>query len=413
MTSNSSLSNNSPSQIISLGPVFKFGGTSMGSIERIEHVADLCLKLKPSAVVVSAMSGETNRLVSLAKEISPRIDVPEYDMLVASGEQVSVSLLSLALRKRGIEPAPMLAPNAGILTDSQFSRASIQKVKGDAIRTAIDNGQLPIIAGFQGVTEDGRLTSLGRGGSDTSAVAIAAGIGAKECVIYTDVDGVFTTDPRICPDARIIRCINYEEMLEMASQGSKVLHIRSVQLAAKWGIRLVVRNTFSDDEGTEMSTIDSPIEGEVVSGVAATQNEAWIQAGASKNPNFNLASVFTALAEKSVNVDIITQSNEQNGIKINFTVAQPDSKIAMETLKTSFPGIILNLREDVAKISIVGVGMRTHAGVAAKMFQTLASQQIDILLVTTSEIKVGCLIPREKMQQAVRTLHKEFISLSL
>lgn len=413
MASNTTLSSNSHSQIIPLGPVFKFGGTSMGSIERIEHVADLCLKLKPSAVVVSAMSGETNRLVSLAKEISTRTDVPEYDMLVASGEQVSVSLLSLALRKRGIEPAPMLAPNAGILTDSQFSRASIQKVKGDSIRSAIEKGQLPIIAGFQGVTEDGRLTSLGRGGSDTSAVAIAAGIGSKECIIYTDVDGVFTTDPRICPEAHIIRKINYEEMLEMASQGSKVLHIRSVQLAAKWGIRLIVKNTFSDDEGTEMSTINSPIEGEVVSGVAATQNEAWIQAGTSKNPHFNLASVFTALAEKNVNVDIITQSQEENGIKINFTIAQPDSKLAIDTLRANFPGVPLYLHEDVAKISIVGVGMRTHAGVAARMFQTLASQKIEILLVTTSEIKVGCLIPREKMQQAVQALHQEFISFRL
>lgn len=409
MATTSMLSSNSSSQIKNLGPVFKFGGTSMGSIERIEHVADLCLKLKPSAVVVSAMSGETNRLVSLANEISNRIDVPEYDMLVASGEQVSVALLSLALRKRGIIPAPMLAPNAGILTDSQFSRASILKVKGEAIKTAIDKGELPIIAGFQGVTEDGRLTSLGRGGSDTSAVAIAAGIGSKECIIYTDVDGVFTTDPRICKDARIIRTINYEEMLEMASQGSKVLHIRSVQLAAKWGIRLVVRNTFSNDEGTEMSTIDTPIEGEVVSGIATTQNESWIQAGSSKDPKFNLAGVFTSLADKGVNVDIITQSNHEGGIKINFTVAQPDAKLALECLKNDFPEIHLNMREDVAKISIVGVGMRTHAGVAARMFQTLAKQSIEILLVTTSEIKVGCLIPREKMNQAVQALHKEFI----
>ncbi|WP_397599946.1 aspartate kinase [Silvanigrella sp.] len=413
MATKSMLSSNSSSQIITIGPVFKFGGTSMGTIERIEHVAELCLKLKPSAVVVSAMSGETNRLVSLASEISNRIDVPEYDMLVASGEQVSVSLLSLALRKRGIEPCPMLAPTAGILTDSQFSRASILKVKGDAIKTALEKGQLPIIAGFQGVTEDGRLTSLGRGGSDTSAVAIAAGIGAKECIIYTDVDGVFTTDPRICKDARIIRTINYEEMLEMASQGSKVLHIRSVQLAAKWGIRLVVRNTFSNDEGTEMSTIDTPIEGEVVSGVAATQNEAWIQAGSSKNQKFNLANVFTILAQKGVNVDIITQSEHEGGMKINFTVSQPDAKLAMETLKSEFTDLKLILREDVSKISIVGVGMRTHAGVAARMFQTLAEQNIDILLVTTSEIKVGCLIPREKMNQAVQALHKEFISFGL
>ncbi|APJ05181.1 aspartate kinase [Silvanigrella aquatica] len=396
-----------------LGPVFKFGGTSLGSVERIEHVANLCLKLKPSAVVVSAMSGETNRLVAMANEISTKNDVPEYDMLVASGEQVSVSLLSLALRKRGIEPAPMLAPTAGILTDSQFSKASILKVKGDAIQAAIAKGHLPIIAGFQGVTEDGRLTSLGRGGSDTSAVAIAAGIGAKECIIYTDVDGVFTTDPRICPDARIIRSIHYEEMLEMASQGSKVLHIRSVQLAAKWGIRLVVRNSFSNDEGTEMSTKDTPIEGEVVSGVAATQNEAWIQAGATKNPQFHLASVFSELAEKKINVDIITQSYEDAGTKINFTVAENDAPLAIETLKTRFPQSPLSFRNDVAKISIVGVGMRTHAGVAARMFQVLAAQNIEILLVTTSEIKVGCLIPREKLKQAVQVLHKEFLSLRL
>lgn len=305
----------------------------------------------------------------------------------------------------------MLAPNAGILTDSQFSRASILKVKGEVICSALEKGQLPIIAGFQGVTEDGKLTSLGRGGSDTSAVAIAAGIGAKECVIYTDVDGVFTTDPRICPDARIIRRINYEEMLEMASQGSKVLHIRSVQLAAKWGIRLVVRNTFSNDEGTEMSTLDSPIEGEVVSGVAAVENEAWIQVGPCQDPKFNLANLFSVLAKESVNVDIITQSNSGDGVKINFTVSQPDAKQALDILKSAFSGISLSLRDDVAKISIVGVGMRTHPGVAARMFQTLAAQNIDVLLVTTSEIKVACLILRNKMQKAVQALHKEFILL--
>ncbi|WGL60880.1 aspartate kinase [Pigmentibacter sp. JX0631] len=409
MQENSTLpiTNQIKNQII--GPVFKFGGTSMGSIERIEHVADLCLKLKPSAIVVSAMSGETNRLVSLANKISERIDVPEYDMLVASGEQVSVSLLSLALRKRGIEPMPMLAPTAGILTDAQFSRANILQVKGEAIKIALEKGLLPVIAGFQGVTEDGQLTSLGRGGSDTSAVAIAAGIGAKECIIYTDVDGVFTTDPRICKKARIIRKINYEEMLEMASQGSKVLHIRSVQLAAKWGIRLVVRNTFSSDEGTEMSTIDEPIEGEIVSGIAASQNEAWIQATCPNSPQFNLSNVFDLLAKKGINVDIINQAEHNNHLKISFTITQTDSNLAMESLKKEFPAITLNLREDVAKISIVGVGMRTHAGVAARMFKTLAKSGIDILLVTTSEIKVGCLILREKVPQAVNALHEEFI----
>lgn len=417
--------------------VFKFGGTSMGSIERIEHVADLCLKLKPLAVVVSAMSGETNRLVALGHKVYERTDVPEYDMLVASGEQVSVALLSLALRKRGIVPAPMLAQHAGIQTDSQFSRASILKINASMIQEPIQRNYLPVIAGFQGVTEDGQLTSLGRGGSDTSAVAIAAAIGAKECVIYTDVDGVYSTDPRICPRAHIVRKINYDEMLEMASQGSKVLHIRSVQLAAKWGVKLIVRNTFTQDEGTEMTIepcsvepknetaqtkseqrksacpTDSAIEGEVVVGIAGTKEEAWIQIGpyrSTKNqPEFSLAQVFSALAEKSINVDIINQNEEPNGIKMNFTVALHDAQRACTALKEMYPDLNMKLRDDVAKISIVGMGMRTHAGVAARMFRTLARDSIEILLVTTSEIKVGCLILRDKLTQATNALHTEFL----
>jgi aspartate kinase len=392
-----------------LQPVFKFGGTSMGSLERIEHVASLCAKLKPSAIVVSAMSGETNRLVGMAKQILNRTDVPEYDMLVASGEQVSVALLSLALRKIGIEPVPMLAPNAGILTDTQFSRASILKINKDMISHHIKLGKLPVIAGFQGVTEDGQLTSLGRGGSDTSAVAIAAAIGAKDCVIYTDVDGVFTTDPRVCPQAKIINKINYEEMLEMASQGSKVLHIRSVQLAAKWNINLFVKNTFSTSEGTQMLTQETPLEGEVVTGIATTQDECWIQIGPYQHPDFNLAFVFTLLADKGVNVDIINQNEEQNSLKLSFTVTQTDETLARETLQEKFESLTIHSRCDVSKISIVGVGMRTHAGVAARMFRTLAKEKIGIFLVTTSEIKVGCLVLRENMNKAVNILHKEFI----
>ncbi len=396
-----------------VGPVFKFGGTSMGSVDRIEHVAEICLRLKPSAIVVSAMAGETNRLIELANKITTKIDVPEYDMLVASGEQVAVSLLSLALRKRGIVPAPMLASKAGVLTDAQFSKASILKVNGGSIHAAITSGKMPVIAGFQGVTEDGQLTSLGRGGSDTSAVAIAAGIGAKECVIYTDVDGVYSTDPRICPEAHIIRKINYEEMLEMASQGSKVLHIRSVQLAAKWGIKLVVKNTFSQDEGTEMVLSESSLEGEIVSGVAASQNESWITAGPSRDPQFNLANVFTTLAEKKINVDIINQIVCEKGNKFHFTVAQADCSASIEVLKNEFKNLELNVNNDVAKISIVGVGMRTHAGVAARMFRCLAENNIEVLLVTTSEIKIGCLIYRGCINKAVQILHKEFVSLSL
>ena len=313
-----------------LAPVFKFGGTSMGSVERIEHVADLCVRLKPSAVVVSAMAGETNRLVGLAAGILPRTDVPEYDMLVASGEQVSVALLSLALRKRGVEPYPMLAPHAGIRTDARFSRALIQSVNREGIVSRVRAGFLPIIAGFQGVTDEGQLTSLGRGGSDTSAVAIAAGMGADTCVIYTDVDGVFTTDPRVCKVARIIPRVNYEEMLEMASQGSKVLHIRSVQLAAKWGIRLVVRNTFSEGEGTEMTSRHASIEGEVVTGVASSPGEAWLTVGPLPRKPDVLARVFSALAVRGVNVDIITQNLEPAGVSVNFTVGETDLAVARE-----------------------------------------------------------------------------------
>ncbi|MCA2959884.1 MAG: aspartate kinase [Silvanigrellales bacterium] len=395
-----------------LGPVFKFGGTSMGSLKRIAHVADLCIEKKPSAVVVSAMAGETNRLVGLARELSPRTDVPEYDMLVASGEQVSVALLSLALRERGLKPWPMLAPQAGIRTDAQFSKALIQSVDRENILRRVREGYLPVIAGFQGVTADGQFTSLGRGGSDTSAVAVAAGLGASECVIYTDVDGVYTTDPRICPTARILRRVNYEEMLEMASQGSKVLHIRSVQLAAKWGIRLFVRNTFSNDEGTEMTNSTasaSPIEGEVVSGVAASNDEAWLTVGPLPCSTNVLFRVFSALAERGVNVDIITQSLDHAQLTVNFTVSGADVLVAEETIRDTFPGVPLQKRTDVAKVSIVGVGMRTHAGVAARLFKALASKAIDVLLVTTSEIKVACLIERSRAVEAVQALHAEFI----
>ena len=392
-----------------MGPVFKFGGTSMGSLERIVHVAELCARLRPAAVVVSAMAGDTNRLVTLAKGLSQRTDVPEYDLLVASGEQVSVALLSLALRERGIIPAPMLAPHAGIVTNSHFSRAQIVSIDKTRILKHINAGEMPIIAGFQGITGEGQFTSLGRGGSDTSAVAIAAGIGTSECVIYTDVDGVYTTDPRIFSKARIISQINTEEMLEMASQGAKILHIRSVQLAAKWGIRLRVRNTFSEHEGTVMSSDCESIEGEIVTGIAATSKESLVQIGPLPKDLDTLARVFTCLAEHSINVDIITQNFDQTGISVNFTIVETDVVLAQKILSEAFPNVPLKIRNDVAKVSIVGVGMRTHAGVAATMFKVLAREKIEIHLVATSEIKVACLVLRSQLNAAVCALHSEFI----
>jgi aspartate kinase len=392
-----------------IGPVFKFGGTSMGSLERIEHVANLCMSQKPSAVVVSAMAGETNRLVGMAKHFTDQTDSPEYDLLVASGEQVSVALLSFALRKRGLRPVPMLAAHAGIVTNDLHSRASILSVNKEAILRHVERGETPIIAGFQGVTPDGFFTSLGRGGSDTSAVAIAAGIGAKDCVIYTDVDGVFSTDPRVCPSARIIRKIRHEEMLEMASLGSKVLHIRSVHLAAKWGIRLFVKNTFSADEGTEMIADNEPIEGEMVTGVAHSADEAWFTFGPIPHSTHTLAEVFGTLAEHGISVDIINQEVRTPGLLIHFTVAGTDVAKARDVLQKMAPDAPLHINQDVAKVSIVGVGMRVHAGVAARLFKTLASAGIDVRLVTTSEIKVSCLVDKTSLTAAVTALHKEFI----
>lgn len=393
----------------SLGPVFKFGGTSMGSLERIEHVADLCLKKQPSAVVVSAMAGETNRLVHMARHFTPHTDSPEYDLLVASGEQVSVALLSFALRKRGLNPVPMLAAHAGIVTNELHSRATIKSVNREYIQSHIVRGELPVIAGFQGITQQGRFTSLGRGGSDTSAVAIAAGIGAKECVIYTDVDGVFSADPRVCPNAQIIRKIRHEEMLEMASQGSKVLHIRSVHLAAKWGVKLFVKNTFSHDEGTEMISDSAPIEGELVTGVAHSSDEAWFRVGPISHTPTVLADVFGALAESEINVDIVNQESSGTEIVINFTVSGAEVAVAKSVLSRVLPAAQVTVNAEVAKVSIVGVGMRVHAGVAARMFKALAASHIAIRLVTTSEIKVACLVDRQALNPAVQALHAEFI----
>lgn len=399
-----------PSQI---APVFKFGGTSMGSLERIEHVAKICVEKRPSAVVVSAMAGETNRLVGMARHFTEHTDSPEYDMLVASGEQVSVALLSFALRKHGLSPVPMLAAHAGIVTDALHSRAKIQSVNRDILQTHVARGEIPVIAGFQGVTQEGLFTSLGRGGSDTSAVAIAAGLGAQECVIYTDVDGVFTADPRVCPKARIIRRIRHEEMLEMASQGSKVLHIRSVHLAAKWGIRLFVKNTFSQDEGTEMISDSDAIEGELVTGVAHSSDEAWISVGPVPHTRSTLADVFGALAAEGINVDIVTQEIRGNGLLIHFTVAGTDVAQARTVIQRVSPEAETRVNQDVAKVSIVGVGMRVHAGVAARMFRALANAGVEVRLVTTSEIKVACLVDRSLLNTAVQALHKEFLESPL
>lgn len=394
-----------------IGAVFKFGGTSLGSLERIERVADLCVRLRPACVVVSAMSGETNRLLSLGRSLCAQIDTPEHDLLLASGKQVSVALLSLALRKRGIKPAPMIASRAGIITTAEFSRASIVRVDTTTIIQSVESGCTPVVAGFQGVTSDGLLTTIGRGGSDTSAVALAAAMQASECVIYTDVDGVFTADPRLCPEAKLIPLVDYDEMLELASQGAKVLHIRSVQLAAKWSVQLRVRNTFSDAEGTLMVHRQT-FEGEVVTGIASSQQEALISMGPLAYLPDIQARVFSALAHDKINVDVIAQHRPVGGSEISFqfTVALADVERARIALRHVFPNASLWVDDSVAKVSIVGVGMRVQSGVAGRMFSVLAGAGIEIRLVTTSEIKVACLIDRSQEQRAVEVLHREFFA---
>lgn len=410
-----------------LGSVFKFGGTSMGSVERIEHVASLCARLRPAAVVVSAMSGETDRLIQLGGRISPRVDVPEYDLLITSGEHVAVALLCAALRKRGVEPRPLLGFQAGLRTDSLFSRARIAGIERARLLMPIARGQLPVIAGFQGITIDGQITSLGRGGSDTTAVAVAAGLGIRECVIYTDVDGVYSADPRLCPRARLLRRVHPSEMLEMASQGSKVLHLRSVHLAAKCDVRLRVRNTFNHCEGTMVTTQrfhptepnglsglpgqprPAELEGEVVTGISTTREVALIHVLHPRPRREALPEVLAALAERGITVDCVSQLGGPTGHVISFAVSATDLEWALALLRERFPEATIEPRGEIAKVTLVGLGLMANPSVNVRGLRLLTSRGIDVLAVSTAEIKISYLIPRAAMEDAVVALHRELI----
>lgn len=393
--------------------VKKFGGTSVGSVERIELVADRVAEDSKAGqspiVVASAMSGETNRLVGLAREIDPVNRGPGYDMLLASGEQVSISLLSIALEKRGIKAIPMLAHQLGIQTDSIFSKARIQSVDGDKLKNLVSKGFVPIVAGFQGVDENYRITTLGRGGSDTTAVALAAAIGADSCEIFTDVPAVFTADPRLVKKAREIPVLCYEEMMEMASLGSKVLHFRCVELAVKFGVKVHVRSTFEKREGTWIVPEGEDMENPVVSSVTHDASTAVIKIFPTPKDSGFMSRLFGQLAKKGLVVDIITQSHMDEGQRLAFSVTEEDripaEKLVQELVDSSSE---VSVMKDMAKISTIGVGMRNHPGVAARFFKVLDDVSVPIHLVTTSEIKISAVIDKVHLEKAATALHTEF-----
>jgi aspartate kinase len=396
--------------------VQKYGGTSVGDTARMKNVATRALEAQAQGhdvvVVVSAMSGETNRLLKLVSEITERPDEREQDQVVATGEQVSIGLVALAIQAQGGKARSFLGSQCRILTDSTHSKARIQRIDAEALRGALKQGVIPVIAGFQGVDAQGNVTTLGRGGSDTTAVAIAAALGANACEIYTDVDGVYTTDPNLCPAARKLDRISYEEMLELASLGAKVLQIRSVEFAMKYKVPLWVKSSFTRDPGTLVCEEDESMEDVVVSGIAYDRNEAKIALRGVPDIPGVAARVFGPLDEKNVVVDLIVQNVAKDGrTDLTFTVAKADFPRAVEVVKAVAAEIGaqgMDTDGAVAKVSIVGVGMRNHSGVARKMFDVLAREKINIQMISTSEIKVSCVIQAEATEKAVRALHTAF-----
>ena len=397
--------------------VQKFGGTSVGSIERIRNVARRAIATQRAGhrvvVVVSAMSGETNRLLALAHEVTKVPDAREMDAIAATGEQVTAALTSMAIQAEGGQARSLLGHQVRILTDDAFTKARIKAIDSAKIFETVDRGEIAVVAGFQGVDHEGNLTTLGRGGSDTSAVAVAAAIGADECEIYTDVDGVYTTDPNICPSARKIDRISYEEMLELASLGAKVLQIRSVEIAMKYGVPIHVRSSFNDQPGTIVTKEDSTLEGVVVSGVAYDKGEARVHVvGVDDRPGI-AAELFEKIAEKNISVDMIVQNvtTDAAAAAITFTLAKTDLARAKPWVESVAKGVgarEVRYDEDVVKVSIVGFGMRSHAGIAAKMFRILANEGINIQAIATSEIRVSCLVAAKYTELAVRALHDGF-----
>ena len=397
--------------------VQKYGGTSVGDADRIRNVARRCIAARNAGndvvVVVSAMAGETNRLLKLTTDLSKRPSQREQDVVVSTGEQVTVGLLALAIQEMQGKARSFLGHQVRILTDSAFANARIRSIDDTRLRQSLKDGEIAVVAGFQGQDEHGNITTLGRGGSDTTAVALAAALKADACEIYTDVDGVYTTDPRICDKARKLHRISYEEMLEMASLGSKVLQIRSVEFAMKYKVPLWVKSSFTDDPGTLVTEEDAKMEEVVVSGIAVTRDESrFVVRNVPDKPGV-AAKVFGALAGQGIVVDVIVQTpaHEDGRTDMAFTVGRLDAQKTDEIVRREASAMgagKVEHEEDIAKVSIVGVGMRNHAGVAAKMFQVLAAEGINIRVISTSEIKVSCLIDEKYAELAVRALHKAF-----
>lgn len=396
--------------------VQKFGGTSVGSLERIKNVARRVAKARDAGndvvVVVSAMAGETDRLLKLVKELSPMPDPRELDVVVSTGEQVSVALLSMALLDMGCKARSFLGFQVPMQTDEAFSKARIVRIPNGPIHQALHEGVIPVVAGFQGVTKGGWITTLGRGGSDTTAVALGCAIAADVVEIYTDVDGVYTTDPNICPKAKKLAKVSYEEMLEMASLGAKVLQTRCVEFGMNYGMPIHVRSSFNDEEGTWIMKEDDSMEREHVTGITCDRKEAKVTLKKVPDRPGIAAAILGPAAERAINVDMIVQNVSTEGFTdFSFTVNRSDLPCAKELIEPVARQVgaeTVETADSIAKVSIVGVGMRSHAGIAKKVFETLAKEGINIQMISTSEIKISVVIDDRYTELAVRALHDAF-----
>jgi aspartate kinase len=400
--------------------VQKYGGTSVGNPDRIKNVAARVAKYHKEGdqvvVVVSAMSGVTDNLIKLAKEIMPLPSEREMDMLLATGEQTTIALTAMALHSIGVDAVSLTGAQAGIVTDGVHTKAKIQNITPKQVHTMLDSGKVVIVAGFQGQTQEGHITTLGRGGSDLTAIALAAALGADLCQIYTDVDGVYTADPRIVPSARKLKEISYDEMLELASLGAKVMQSRSVEFAKKFGVVFEVRSSLNDNPGTIVKEETASMEDVVIRGVSLDKNQAKVTiVGVPDKPGV-AARIFNSLADAAINVDMIVQNVSSNAgtpsTDISFTVDKPDllkASRVIESLKGEVAYRESKADEKIGKLSIVGVGMRSHSGVAAKMFETLANEGVNIDMISTSEIKISVVIDLGKGEAAMRAVHKAFL----
>ena len=396
--------------------VQKYGGTSVGTVERIHRVAERVERAQKDGhqvvVVLSAMSGETDRMLKLAHEVTGAPDERELDMLLSTGERVTIALLAMELRGRGVNARSFTGRQVGIHTDSAHTKARISRVTADRIKEALSAGVIPVVAGFQGINASSDVTTLGRGGSDLTAVALAAALKADRCIIYTDVDGVYTADPNIVPAARRLDKISYEEMLEMASLGAKVLQSRSVEFAAKYSVPVEVNSSFKEGKGTLVTREDADMEGVMVSGVTGDRNQAKITiVGVPDRPGI-AARVFGAVANANIVVDMIIQNVSQASMTdISFTVPKADLRNAVDLVQRLSEEIgarSVAVTESIAKVSLIGVGMRSHSGVAAKMFEVLSREGVNIMMISTSEIKISCVIEEKYLELAMRTLHTAF-----